>query len=667
MSHDIKRLTTFTPGLLTRHPNRYARRLLALGDGREEGEGEGECSVVLEWFRSAPGGSLAPIPGLCAHTVRYRPTIDDVGACIAVRASLLTPISLASRSSSLQQEPEQGQEGQQEQQEPPFAAFAEVGPFALAEPTAARLRSCLAAQKALTFRGLRELGHAGPHVYDLVVGPAGVELRSRSLVKAALPPRAPPPPASKQEPLKEREPWSSSLSDDDEDEDNNSSSSSTSSSMEDKEAEAEADGGGGELVGRGPYSRETLVALHPLDPTALLVQLPLFLLSSPLTSPADEHSEQRQMEQEQEQEQDEPGLLVQRALQVGSSEERDVLALLWRAWRREALQQCSGEGDEPIHDAVLLAGQLKEQSGQGHPAVVRVPSEGDGEQEEGPQGTRLLSSSSSSSSSEEDGGGDETEHGVTIRRMQQELADAREQLAALELERQQGQGLRRASSSSNATGGGLGGFLMMRRASREGQGGEEKEKDREETIRVLRREVEALQGRVAELEGLLQSASEEAVRFTIGRDEGSVRINGHRLIACFLSSLCTNKQINQAEARDHLAEATARANSLAEETEHLQVQEEALGLQRASNEQALALARGEMESLRAEARELRAERDRDRAYLVGEVRDHAVRLEEAEAGLIAREGELAEARKEMAWVRACPILQSLSFTCLLLS
>lgn len=43
--------------------------------------------------------------------------------------------------------------------------------------------------------------------------------------------------------------------------------------------------------------------------------------------------------------------------------------------------------------------------------------------------------------------------------------------------------------------------------------------------------------------------------------------------------------------------------------------------------------------------------DKDRAYFVGEVRDHAVRLEEAEAALIERERELSEAVRELAWVR----------------
>lgn len=64
----------------------------------------------------------------------------------------------------------------------------------------------------------------------------------------------------------------------------------------------------------------------------------------------------------------------------------------------------------------------------------------------------------------------------------------------------------------------------------------------------------------------------------------------------------------QAEARDHLAEARARIASLTEEAERLQVQEEALALQKTSNDQALVLARGEMERLRAEAAELREER-----------------------------------------------------------
>lgn len=137
----------------------------------------------------------------------------------------------------------------------------------------------------------------------------------------------------------------------------------------------------------------------------------------------------------------------------------------------------------------------------------------------------------------------------------------------------------------------------------------------------------------------------------------------------------------QAEARDQLAEAAGRAASLGEEAERLRVQEEALGLQRASNEQALALARGEMERLRAEAAGLRDERvgafgcrlmvdwdsgwliyvcyvythknkqDKDRAYFVGEAREQALRLEAAEAALIEREREVAEARKELAWVR----------------
>ena len=135
----------------------------------------------------------------------------------------------------------------------------------------------------------------------------------------------------------------------------------------------------------------------------------------------------------------------------------------------------------------------------------------------------------------------------------------------------------------------------------------------------------------------------------------------------------------QAEARDQLAEAAGRAASLGDEAERLRVQEEALGLQRASNEQALALARGEMERLRAEAAGLRDERvgafgcglmvdcgwliyvcyvythktkqDKDRAYFVGEAREQALRLEAAEAALIEREREVAEARKELAWVR----------------
>lgn len=64
----------------------------------------------------------------------------------------------------------------------------------------------------------------------------------------------------------------------------------------------------------------------------------------------------------------------------------------------------------------------------------------------------------------------------------------------------------------------------------------------------------------------------------------------------------------QAEARDQLAEATAHAASLREEAERLQVQEEALALQRVSNEQALSLAGGEMQRLRAEAQGLREER-----------------------------------------------------------
>lgn len=64
----------------------------------------------------------------------------------------------------------------------------------------------------------------------------------------------------------------------------------------------------------------------------------------------------------------------------------------------------------------------------------------------------------------------------------------------------------------------------------------------------------------------------------------------------------------QAEACDRLAEATARIASLSEEAERLQVQEEALALQKTSNDQALVLARGEMERLRAEAAGLREER-----------------------------------------------------------
>jgi hypothetical protein len=160
----------------------------------------------------------------------------------------------------------------------------------------------------------------------------------------------------------------------------------------------------------------------------------------------------------------------------------------------------------------------------------------------------------------------------------------------------------------------------------------------------------------------------------------------------------TTHRPRQAEARDQLAEATARAASLQEEAERLQVQEEALALQRTSNKQALGLAREEMERLREEAQALRKERvrawvggwavltpypkpwrdgpfyfvatdcslthlflpsflpssqDKDRALFVGEARDHAVRLEGAEAALIERERELAEAHKELAWVRVC--------------
>jgi hypothetical protein len=463
-----------------------------------------------------PGGALTPIPGLDGKSARYRPTIDDVGACISVRASLLTPISLGSRSSSLQDH--ERQQGQQGQQEPPFAAFAEAGPFALPKPTAARLRECLAAQQPMTFKGLREPGTAGPHVHDLVVGPRGVELWSRPLPTLPAPAPAPAPaptpivavaarlpkarPSSPpRQPLKEREPWSSSLSSDDED------GSSGGSSNEGGEEDAGQEGKG-ELVGRGAYSRETLVALHPLDPTALLVQLPLFLLLSPgSTSPAGPQGRE------------EPGLLLQRTLQAGSSEERELLALLWRAWRRKALHQReAGEGDEgdgAVHDAVLLAAQLKEAgAGEGGQlAIVRVPSEQEGE-EPGP-GPGLVQSgclSSSSSRGGSDSGSEEGEGGegvrAVIRRLQREVSDAREQLAMERQQSQSQQASHRRASSSGTTGGGLGGLLMMRRGSRE-QG---EEQSKEETIRALKREVGALHSRAAELEGALRTAEEEAVR-----------------------------------------------------------------------------------------------------------------------------------------------------------
>ena len=618
------------------------------GDGRpllaptgsspeEQGDEEEECSVVVEWFRSAAtpgggggggGGALTPIPGLGTNTTRYSPTADDVGACLAMRVTLLTPISLRSRSASLQD----GQSQQRErEQEPPFAVLAEAGPFAADEPTAARLRQHLAARTPLALKRLREPGGGdnAPHLtYDLVVGPAGVELWSRPAVlgekapapagkkgdnkkkkgkapaAVVLPPR---PAAPARQPLnKEREPWTSSLSSDDEDDDGDSSSSSSSSGSSDSDDdEGEEEEGRAELVGRGSYSRETLVALHPLNPAAVLVQLPLFLLpASPAAAPVEERTE--------------AGLLVQRVLEIEGGE-RALLALLWRAWRKGALGEEEGEGTA-VHDAVLLAGQLKEEEGQGQrPAIVtRVSSEAAGREglgglagQEG-EGALVrscrLSDSNSNSSSEggeadagaEEEGGEEEAPGAALRRLQQEVSDAREQLALERQQQSQQQHLRRASSSSGAVGGGggLGGFLSMRRGSGE-------ERDRVETIKVLKRELETLHARVAELEAQLHAAEDAAVRWCLLLVLG----DGGCLYIVSITHIHTHTQ-TQAEARDELAEAAGRAASLGEEAERLRVQEEALALQRASNEQALDLARGEMERLRAEAAGLREERVR---------------------------------------------------------
>lgn len=66
--------------------------------------------------------------------------------------------------------------------------------------------------------------------------------------------------------------------------------------------------------------------------------------------------------------------------------------------------------------------------------------------------------------------------------------------------------------------------------------------------------------------------------------------------------------------------------------------------------------------------------DKDRAYFLGEVHGHALRLEAAESTLIERERELGEARKELGWVRGrewsgcCfDLLGGVTISCILLS
>lgn len=497
-------------------PFRVGPRTVVLATGADGGEilkeeqEKNEHSIELEWFRaSMPGGALTPIPGVGVGSARYRPSADDVGSCISVQASLLTPITLQQ-----QQQQHEGRSsciddtgGVQQPPTPHFAVFAEVGPFALS----AHLQERLAGQEEpVVFKGLQEAeegeygGNGGPrHVYDLVVGPKYVELWSRPLApvvkKRAAATRAAAPL------LKEREPWSSSLSSDDEEDDEDGSSSGGSSDGEGEEGQE------GELLGRGPYSLKTLVALHPHAPKVVLVQLPLFLLldsSRPSLLPAEERSEQQV---------EEPSVLLQRALQLGSKEERDLLALLWRVRRREALQAQQGDQEEQEQegaalDAVLLMSSLA--TAGRSPVVARVSSEGDGPEPEQARNALLETarlSSSSLGSSGDDGDGAVAEEGSAV--LQEEegstVGEKKQTLERQQQEQQQQQQghVRRARSSAS----GLGGLLMLGRGGAKDTNGEE-QRSKEETVRGLKREAEALQRHVGQLEGQLEAANDEAVR-----------------------------------------------------------------------------------------------------------------------------------------------------------
>ena len=534
-----------------------------------------------------PGDAFVEIKGATGGV--YRPTADDVGARVCLRACLPPQHGLG---------PAQRRHTNDEKGDDALSVFREVGPFALGNATAARLQASLSSSpKGVTFAGLRE--PRNPHqVYDLVLAPSGVELWARPAASAAAAASSSPSPTAEENGGNDGDdtskgegsgvqPQEQHLHQQEQDEDARalvgqkarslsfSSSSSSSSTNEDGDEEDEEERGSGrELVGRGTYSRQTLVAIHPASPTLLVVQLPLFLVGeggSPSgTSPA--------LGEE---------VLLVRTLHPASSDDRDVLALLWRAWRRAALQAAGGRAaseDEFVDDSVLL---LEGEFTRGKETVAHVglmmhPGWMDGcvhallmptahlswvpvlcacytvledteegndaaEQEEEPsaaveQGPAadsravIRSLVPSQSLSDSENGEDEEEEGegmpgpepepspgaadddreAKIARLTQQLAEATAQLERERAERTQQQSQQpqteaeedRSRPTGNSSGGGFGGLgLLRRRSSWDGGGaGEERE-----TVKALKKEVEALHAKMAQLELALDKATREAV------------------------------------------------------------------------------------------------------------------------------------------------------------
>ena len=202
----------------------------------------------------------------------YKPSAEDVGARICVRGCLLPSPGMA-----IDEEVED--EGVM------VSAFGEIGPLSL-DPLVEGDLSARLAQRTSRFRGLQDPQYSSV-LYDLEVDETGVSLWVRD------------------RPFGEEE-------------------------EEEEGVVATTEEGGakehqhGDLLGRGHYSTETLVSLHPGSTTLLALQLPMVGHES------------------------EEGESLACTLVCESRHQRDVLVLVWRTFRHMALP----EGTE-VDDARL--------------------------------------------------------------------------------------------------------------------------------------------------------------------------------------------------------------------------------------------------------------------------------------------------------------------------